>query len=171
MSVCSNFFFKFVNFSGDFPPLTFLKFARISTNLKWLKFLAYNLIALKKLLISKKINFLTICNTLLPCFGNFFEEKISKTHQFYCPDMFYLIRKRVLSLDGCIFQSNIVLISAAISMLFHSDGLLVNWLILNWKYTSGFRLNSSNDLFIVLQLVNYPFLLIKETHARPPLMC
>ena len=130
MSVCSNFFFKFVNFSGDFPPLTFLKFARISTNLKWLKFLAYNLIALKKLLISKKINFLTICNTLLPCFGNFFEEKISKTHQFYSQDLFDLTRKGS-KLSRLIFHSNIVSISTATSMFSHFDGVLVNWLSLN----------------------------------------
>ena len=104
-------------------------------------------------------------NTLLPCFGNFFEEKISKTHQFTVK-ICLILQEKGLSLVDCIFHSIIVSISAAISMLSHFDGLLVNWLSWTEKYPSGFRLNRSNGLFIVLQLVNYPFLLIKETHAR-----
>ncbi len=71
-----------------------------------------------------------MCNTLLPCFGNFFEEKISKTHQFYSQDMSD-IQEKGLSLVDCIFHSIIVSISAAISMFSHFDGLLVNWLSLN----------------------------------------
>ena len=103
-----------------------------------------------------------MCNTLLPCFGNFFEEKISKTHQFTVK-ICLILQEKSLKLGRLYFS---VKYGLNFCCHFHVLFILMAYWSIDLYCIENIRQDSFNDLFIVLQLVNYPFLLIKETHAR-----